>query len=447
MWTYIENDNINKYLKQYPKLEINWNAFQLLKNKNITFLPRYFKKNYPSEYLIEYNGKKEYKIENISINLKRNFKLKPIQQEAYDQICKLYNSQKYINGILKLPTGTGKTILAIYIICKLGLKAAIIVDNKKLLKQWINQILTFTDLTEEDIGLVHQKIVSCKNKKIIMCMCQSLYAKMKNNLSKIFHQIQEANIGLVFIDEVHSAEEQNSKIALLFQTPNIIGLSATPFHTGYQDILMKNTVGDIIFESTNYDIIPECYVQYFDSKLTKYKYIYHINDFIKQRAIYNKIIIKSNSYFLTIKKVVEKMKKENKKAQILIIAMTLKQVELIADKLKSETGYDVEILTGDHSEISDSYDIIVGTYKFCRQSLDITTLDCLLIATPLSGKKSYIQVTGRILRNVNKTKKKATVVSLFDSCFINIFLSDIKRIENILQSEYHLKLKVNYLLN
>ena len=447
MWTYIENNNIDKYLNQYPKLIKDWPMFELVKNKDITFLPRYFQTNYPSEYLISYAGKKEGKPEHISVNLKRNFKLKPNQQKAYDRVAEIYKQQNFINGILKLPTGTGKTVLAIYIICKLGLKAAIIVDNKKLLKQWINEILKFTDLKEEDIGLFHQKIIAYKNKKIIMCMGQTLNSKIKSNISKIFKQVDDANIGLVFIDEVHStsAAEQNSKSSLLFRTKNIIGLSATPFHFGYQEILMNNTVGDIIFESSDYDIVPECYVQYFDSKLTKYKYISRVRDFIKQRAMYNKVITKSRSYFDIIVKIIQEMRKQNKDAQILVIAMTLVQVQLIKQEL-SEQGYNVEILTGEHSEIKKSYDIIVGTYKFCRQALDIVSLNCLLIAVPLSGKKSYLQVSGRILRNVNKTKSKATIVSLFDSCFINMFLGDIKRIENILMQEHHIPLKSNYVI-
>ena len=444
-WTYIENNNIDDYINQYPTLREYWEAYELAKNETITFLPRYFSSSYPSNYLIDYDGKKEGKVEKIDAKLKRNLKLRPKQQEAYNTILKLYKKQNYVNGILKLPPGSGKTVLAIYIAVKFQIKTAVIVDNKKLLKQWIKAILEYTDLTEEDIGLISQKTISYENKKIILCMGQTLGSHIKKNIQKIFNEVDKARIGLVFFDEVHTTSdtELNAKISLLFRTKNIMGLSATPFHIGYQKILMNNTIGDIIFESSEYEIVPDCYVQYFNSGLTRYNYIYKIKDFNSQRATYNKIIVQSESYFNIIIEIVTKMKQENKNAQILIIAMTLNQVQLITDKL-SEYGFDSEQLTGHQAEISDDCDLIVGTYKFCNKGLDIPKLNCLLIATPLSGKKSYLQTSGRMARS-SEGKTKATVVSLFDSNFMNLFLPDVKRIENIVRDEHGIKLKSSYL--
>lgn len=448
MWTYIENENIEEYINTHPKLEEFWNLYSLANNEQITFLPRYFNINFPSKHLINYAGQKKGHVEYLEdAKLKKNLKLRPKQQEAFDTVSKLYESNKFVNGILKLPTGSGKTVLAIYMAIKFKIKTAIIVNNKKLLKQWITAILEYTNLTEQDIGLIAQQIVSYKNKKIIMCMSQTLSSKMKSSISKIFNNVDAAGIGLVFFDEVHtaSAAELNAKVSLLFRTKNVIGLSATPFHITYQDILMKNTIGNIIFESNEYPVVPNCYIQYFDSKLTKYKYIYKISDFIKQRAMYNKFIVNSESYFDSIIDVVNQMRANNEDPQILIIAMTLNQIDLISGKL-TEHNLDHEILTGAHSEISETCNIIVGTYKFCNAGLDIPRLNCLLLATPLSGKKSYLQTSGRILRSY-ATKNKATVVSLFDSCFMNMFIPDIERIRRIIATEHSIELQFDYLQN
>ena len=50
-------------------------------------------------------------------------------------------------------------------------------------------------------------------------------------------------------------------------------------------------------------------------------------------------------------------------------------------------------------EISSSKQIIIGTYEMAQEGLDISSLDTLILSTPLKG--DIIQTCGRILRGNN----------------------------------------------
>ena len=78
---------------------------------------------------------------------------------------------------------------------------------------------------------------------------------------------------------------------MLFRTKNILGLSATPFQTGSAEILMKNTIGEVIYETNEYDLKPRYYMVYYDSDLGqrdggKYsRRLLRVNDYIKRKAV------------------------------------------------------------------------------------------------------------------------------------------------------------------
>ena len=72
---------------------------------------------------------------------------------------------------------------------------------------------------------------------------------------------------------------------------------------------------------------------------------------------------------------------------------------------------------GDEREIDKvNDDLILATYSFAGTGFDFKKLDNLILATPLSGKKSLIQVIGRTLRK-DDDKKQPVVNDLIDKCF------------------------------
>ena len=99
-------------------------------------------------------------------------------------------------GVIKLPCGYGKTILALYILCQLKVKTLIIVGKEFLLNQWIERIKEFiTEYSDENIqkegetihntiGVLQQKRIETDH-DIVIATIQSLALKIENKDPKL----------------------------------------------------------------------------------------------------------------------------------------------------------------------------------------------------------------------------------------------------------------------
>lgn len=439
MWTYLLKKDIDVYLDRYPSLADEFEQLWLYETKDACFLPRLMYNNFPSDKLIQYHGKKIIEPQKVKFNF--NGQLRPDQVPIMQTYFNILKHQGHVNGIIKARPGIGKTVMTVYIAAKLGLKTCVIIDNTSLLEQWIKEIYDFTDLTVDDIGIVKQKL-TVTNKPITVAMCQSLLSKVKGNLKNAFDFIDESRFGFVTYDEVHntSSSEMFAKVSLLFRTLNILGLSATPFQTGIAEILMKNTIGEIIYETNQYELKPKYYMVYYKSGLDQldngkhFKKIASINDYLMRRAIYNKITVQSNEYFRLITTYTKNLK--NNGHRVIIICFTKKQVEMISDKL---TAFGVEnrrYYGGEKDTLDKENDeVIVVTYSFAGKGFNMKKLSALIYATPLAGKKSIIQTAGRILRDY-AGKREPVIVDLIDMCFPFMFLKDIKKKTKIVNDEF-----------
>ena len=447
MWTYIRKEHVDEYLHQHSKLNDMFNQICLLETQDACFLPRLMVVNYPSENLIQYNGKKIVEAETASFRFKGT--LRPNQIPIVKSVFDYYQKNGIVNGIVKARPGIGKTVMAVYISSKMGLKTCIVVDNSNLMEQWIKAIYDFTDLTENDIGIIKQKL-TVTNKPVTVAMCQSLLSKLKGNIKSAFEFVDESRFGLVFYDEVHStsASENYAKASLLFRTRNIIGLSATPFQTGAQEILMKNTIGNIIYETNEYEIKPRYFLVYYDSGLGNKettpggkdysKMLMRSGDFIRRKAMYNKIIIQSETYLRLISTYTKNL--VSKDHRVIIICFTKKQVQIISERL-TQLGVENRRYYGEERELDKETDtVLVVTYSFCGKGFDFKQLSALIYATPLAGKKSIIQTTGRILREADG-KRQPIVVDLVDMAFPFISLKDVKIKVPVIQNEFQIPIE------
>lgn len=440
MWTYLHKTNIQQYLSQYPSLEDDFSKICLLETKDACFLPRLMIDNYPSDKLIAYEGKKIVPPE--PTNFKFKGELRKDQIPIVNRLIHIIKQNGSVNGIVRARPGIGKTVLSIYLAAKLGLKTCIIVDNSGLMAQWIKRIYEFTDLTENDIGIIKQKL-NVVNKPVTVAMCQSLLSKLKGNIQSAFEFVDEGKFGLVFYDEVHntSSSEKFAKVSLLFRTKNIIGLSATPFQTGTAELLMKNTIGEVIYETKEYDLKPKYYMVYYDSGLGEVrdgantKKLLRIQDYIRRKAMYNKIIIESEVYLSIISKFTKNLLKNGHRT--IIICFTKKQVNLISQKL-TDYGVENRRYYGEEREIDKDNDkVLVVTYSFAGKGFDFKQLSALIYATPLAGKKSIIQTCGRILRSYDG-KKEPVVVDLVDMAFPFMSLKEVKTKTKIVHEEFQI---------
>ena len=449
MWTYIHKDHLSGYLEKYPMLTEFIDFISLLSMKDSIFLPRLFYKNFPHNNLVMYPGKKQINPQPINITFTGTLREK--QVKAVTSLYKTINDPKFLGGIGKMPPGFGKTVISVFIASQLGLKTCVIIDNSQLIKQWIESFTMFSNLTLDDIGLIKQDIMTVE-KPVVIASAQSLMSKMKKDFTKIFETIDIARFGLVIFDEVHctSSSEMFAKTSVLFRTKNILGLSATPFQFGIAEILMKNTIGEVIYETNEYELTPKYYFIYYNSGLAKEPSgwkrksdqadvtiadrMSRLRDYIKSKSYYNSVIHKSIVYLNLITTYTTNLLKKDHR--IIIMCATKIQVQIISKSL-TDSGIEHRRFYGEETIIDKDNDkVLVVTYSFCNKGFDMKTLSALILACPLSGKKGIIQVVGRILRTF-EGKNEPLVLDLIDLDFPLMFMPEVKRKKNTISEEFN----------
>lgn len=454
MWTICYSNYLDTFLSK-TNLHNFKNEIVLHGNpesdKHVIF-PRYFYKKYGDQNLVfmEDSLFKPQKLNSIEFT----GALKDEQKGIVSVPIHRMNNNLY-GGIIKARPGAGKTIMSIYLACYFKYKTLIIVDKGILEDQWKESILQFTNLTEDDIGIIKQKQFIV-DKPIIIASAKTLINRAET-AKDFYPKLRDAGINLVFFDECHktSAAPKFSRASILLNTRNIYGLSATPFHQGLQDLLMTSCIGDVVVETTQYDITPVINIIAYDSELSnksyQYKngkqvpytqYVKSANEFVKQRSRYNSLICESPIYLDLLYKINKGAKEKNHKT--INIVITHHQVETIC-KYFNEHNLENRPFHAKQKYIDKENDqTLVVTYKYAGDGFDHESLSCCVIATPLTGQKSLIQVIGRLLREC-QGKTKAYVYILVDVGFGDMFQNDIDTIEKKVKNEFNCEVNIiNY---
>ena len=359
MWSVIDKKNFSNFINKYQELAEEQELYKLLETEEKIFVPRFFYKNYPSKFISLYNP--EPHIEKI--NLTFNGQPRDNQKPLIHQILSIYDRDQKVNGIIKCFCGFGKTACAIYLATKLGMKTLFVVDKDSLFKQWVQEIAKFTGIGADDIGVIKGSLIVVENKPFVVTTVQTLVSKLKREPKEMYEKMKAAGFGLVIFDECHntSASEKYAKSSVLMSAPNILGLSATPFKPGGQDILMKNVIGDILYEETSYKSIPEISFHLYHSGLEKYSKRMGFLDFIGAKAFYNKVITSSKKYMDLLARFVKEDMQDGHKT--IIICWTKKQLEEISNRL-TEEGIEHRQFYGGQRTFSHDDKVLVVTYKY-----------------------------------------------------------------------------------
>lgn len=439
MWCYINRSDIETLFKHHPEISDYFESLTLFETKNACFLPRYIYHRFPSNVLQRYLGKNHNdSFEPIDIEFTGT--LREEQKPIINKVLHIYNLHNFVHGIIKARPGIGKTVIAAYIVAKLGMKSLIVVDNSNLLNQWVKTFEQFTNIGIDNYDTFKQQL-HYTSAPVTIGMIQTLTRRLKNDIRSTYDLVNQNNFGLVIYDEVHntSAASEFAKGSLLFRTPNILGLSATPFQTGVSELLMKYTIGDIIYETHDYELTPQFKFVFYESELKKNRK-YAINkthDYITRKSMYNKFIVESENYLNLITSYTHDLLKENHR--IMILCFTKKQVQTISERLQAN-NIDNTMFYGDAREITYNENVLVTTYAFAGKGFDYADLSAMILACPLAGKKSIIQTVGRILRTV-ENKNTPQVIDLVDMSFPQMFTQELKMKKNIIKNEF--KCQVN----
>lgn len=139
-------------------------------------------------------------------------------------------------GVLVAPTGSGKTAMAVRIICALGQNTLILVHTQDLLAQWQAAFMKFCRGYE--VGVIQGK--TCQIKAVTVAMMQSVQPYM---------DVVKDLFGCVLVDECHRAPCDTIK-AILNRLPARFryGVTATMNRADEMDFMIQACLGDVIHE-------------------------------------------------------------------------------------------------------------------------------------------------------------------------------------------------------
>ena len=226
------------------------------------------------------------------------------QKEILKFLFDHFKNHKHINGILQAAPGTGKTFMSIYF-GQIFEKTLIIVPKNVLVDQWVKAILQFTNLNEEDIGIIEgsniKSIEENINKRIVLTKPQSLISQIKRIK---YHDLTDkySIFDFVVFDECHGAGAEGfSKVLSIFKTVNILGLTATPFRRGINEFLLKNSIGEVLIEADAQVLTPDIYFRYLSNDFINFteaetKKILQQPEYPMKLAFFNMFLEKKNNY-------------------------------------------------------------------------------------------------------------------------------------------------------
>ena len=390
---------------------VSFSVYQ--ETENHLILPRFFgTSNFDKN---EYDN--QIKLEN-----NRNFNflgtLRDYQQNIVDTVIPKIKEQ--YGGLISIPTGRGKTIIAVKLACELKLKTLFIVHKTFFLEQTKEKFELFSDAK---IGILQQKIIDVDDKDVVIGMLQSI-------LSRDYGDEIMSQFDLVIFDECHHLSSREfSKIFNKLRPVYTVGLSATPKRKDGLDKVFEYYAGSMLYQehaSTKHlvqvKIIP------FDIKHYKFKNVKNKSGQVLLPIIVNNLVSIDERNQLIIKEILDlKMEEPERKFLILggrreHIVYISKEIIKIKPYLDEEIGYYMGGMKKNELKDASLKSIIFATFEMASEGLDILALDTLFMITP---KGDANQAIGRILRKqVGEYEYPPKIIDIIDE------IESIKRLGN-----------------
>lgn len=331
-----------------------------------------------------------------------NGKLRNDQLDPFNATIKHLHDKK--TGILSLPTGKGKTFIAIAVLAKMSVRTMICVHTTHLLHQWKKELEQAFG-SECSIGIVQgtksQKELDAKH-DIVICMIQTLLNIV--NIPTIF--------GMLVIDEVHHLSSMVfNTIMFQAQSKYVLGLSATPKRKDGLTNVLTWHLGELFYNES--------------ARLSDKQGVVHVYRFpgphVQSEFHAHKITALVENHARTAKIIevlLDLVEKDHKNVRkILVLTERREHASKIKNELeKRQSKKSVALFLGGskNNDMEAKKDLLVATFALFSEGISIPHLNTLVLATP---KSDIVQCLGRIFRQ--KHDQPAMILDFVDDLFLN----------------------------
>ncbi len=333
--------------------------------------------------------------------------LRPFQQRAVDRML----SRDF--GTLSSATGSGKTVMALYMVARRRQPALIVVHTKDLANQWADRAGDFLGIPSREVGRIGagEKRVG---ERLTVALVQTLY--------KCAEELTE-HIGFLLVDECHRCPSRTFTEAVsCFDSQYMLGLTATPWRRDSLSKLIFWHMGDVHHEVdkrqllANGDVLAARVI----TRETRFQTRYDpVNEYTKMLSELsanderNRLIVSDIASAAT-----------DTDGVCLVLSDRKMHCETLQSLLTFRHKVSSELLTGDlsDSERSNVVDrlnrreirVLIATGQLIGEGFDCRDFSVLFLATPVSFSGRLLQYLGRVLRPA-PGKKHAWVYDYVDT--------------------------------
>jgi superfamily II DNA or RNA helicase len=305
-------------------------------------------------------------------------------------------------ALLVLPCGFGKTVCALHMAAVLHRRTLILVHAEALGAQWVERIRMF--VPDAKVGRIQQDVVEVEGCDFVVGMIQSL-------IKRDYTQSTLESFGLVIVDEAHHvAAPMFSKALPKLPARYVLALSATPNRADGCGVALEYLMGPTAFrafrvhERVSVRVITysrgdeEELLNRQGKPLCSTMLTNLAADAVRTRLIHD-VIVNYAAMGRNIIVLSDRLDQLTALGDMLLATDPTMSVAKVVGGTKAkdrEAGFDARIL--------------LSTYHYASEGIDIPRLDTLVMATP---RGNIEQTVGRILRP-HPTKQQPLVVDIKD---------------------------------
>lgn len=327
-----------------------------------------------------------------------NAKLRDYQIEAVSNILGEFARNGDTDVFFKAPCGSGKTVMAIAAMVKLGTRTFITTPNSKIRDQWVEEIGRFTNLKVA-------KYTAAKHDKL------EAFDVCVGNVQAIMKSDKDfSRYSLLMVDEAHgSSADVWSRHIGMFSGRRML-ITATPIRADGLDIVLQAHCGEVSVSVEpdrlrDLGYILEPYVLFLRYNKTYDVRLPWDREVVDYNATLNQMTddVSRRKFILGVAK-----RYEAKGHNILFISKRLKLTHWFSDAMGN-----CSLMTGKSKEVMLRH--VSGSEKIVKEGLDKPDLSVAFVLTPVGNEAMFEQIAGRVCRIHDDKPQRPVVVVLVDS--------------------------------